>query len=90
MSDLKEIQSKIKKLSGKQALKAGMGYTIGNYLLKGIGFVTVPLFARLMTQEDFGYYNTFMAYEGILYLFISLALHVSLKNARYDYKESIE
>lgn len=90
MSDLKEIQSKIKKLSGKQALKAGMGYTIGNYLLKGIGFITVPLFARLMTQEDFGYYNTFMAYEGILYLFISLALHVSLKNARYDYKDSLD
>lgn len=90
MNGLRTIKSKIKKLSSKQALKAGVGYTVGNYLLKGIGFITVPLFARLMTQEDFGYYNTFMAYEGILYLFISLALHVSLKNAQYDYKKSLD
>lgn len=82
------LVSVVKKKLKNQTVKASIGYTIGNYLLKGIGFITVPIFARLMTQEDFGNYNTFLAYEGIIYLFVSLALHVSIKNARYEYGES--
>lgn len=77
---------KIKFLSNK-VIKAGVGYTIGNYLLKGIGFITIPIFSRLLSTADFGIYNTFMAYEGILYLFVGLALHMSIKNAKYKYGE---
>lgn len=40
--------------SGKKALKAGLGYTVGNMLVKGLSFLAIPLFARLMTVEDFG------------------------------------
>ena len=55
------LLSLVKKKLKNQTVKASIGYTIGNYLLKGIGFITVPIFARLMTQEDFGNYNTFIA-----------------------------
>ncbi len=70
--------------------KAGLAYTIGNYFIKGIGVITVPLFARLMSTADFGMYNTFLAYESILYIFISLALHGSLKSAAYRYKSKFD
>ncbi len=73
-----------KKVENKVA-KAGMIYTLGNYLLKGIGFITVPIFSRLMTTSDFGIFNTFLTYEAILYLFLGLALHSSIKNAKYEY-----
>ena len=52
---------------------------------KGLGFITVPLFSRIMEPSDFGIYNTFLSYEGILYLFVGLALHSSIKNALYKY-----
>ena len=39
------------------ALKAGVGYTIGNILVKGINFLTLPLFSRLLTTAEFGVYN---------------------------------
>ena len=70
--------------------KASIGYTIGNYFLKGIGFITVPIFSRLLTTSDFGIYNTFLAYEAILYLFIELALHESLKNAKYKFEGKLD
>lgn len=70
--------------------KASLWYTIGNYCLKGIGFITVPIFSRLMSTTDFGIYNTFIAYEGILYLFIELALHESLKSAKYKFENQID
>ena len=75
----------LKKLKNNKAFKAGAGYTIGNYLLRGLGFITVPIFSRLLTTADFGIYNTFMSYEGILYLCIGLALHSSIKNAKYSF-----
>ncbi len=70
--------------------KAGMGYVIGNYLLKGISFLTIPLFTRLMTISDYGIYNTFIAYESILYIFIGFALHSSYKNAKYKFENNID
>lgn len=70
-----------------KALKAGIGYTIGNYLIKGISFLTVPIFARLLSPSDYGIFNTYLAYESILYLFVCLALHTCLKNAKYKYQE---
>ncbi len=71
-------------------IKAGIGYTIGNYLIKGLGFLTLPLFTRLLSTSDFGIYNTFMAYESILFVIIGFAIHSSYKNARYKYKTVAE
>ena len=65
--------------------KAGAIYTFGNYLLKGLGFITIPIFSRLLDTTDFGIYNVFLSYEGIFYLFVGLAMHSSIKNANYKF-----
>lgn len=67
-------------------VKAGIGYTIGNYLLKGLSFLTIPIFVRLMTKDDYGLYNTYISYEAMLYVVLGLALHSSLKNAKYKFE----
>lgn len=69
-----------------EAIKAGIGYTIGNYLIKGLSFLTIPIFARLLNSSDYGRYNTYMAFEAIIYIFIGLALHTSFKKAKYKFK----
>lgn len=66
-------------------IKAGIGYTVGNYCIKGLTFLTIPIFARLLSTSDYGVYNTFVAYEAILYLFVGFALHASYKNAKLKY-----
>ncbi len=73
-------------MSNSKAVKAGIGYTIGNYLLKGLSFLTIPIFARLLSTDDYGIVNTFGAYESIMFVIIGLAIHASFKNARYRYK----
>lgn len=70
---------------GSKAVKAGIGYTVGNYMLKGLSFLTVPIFSRLLTPEDNGIFNTYLAYQTILFLLVGMALHTSLKNAKYKY-----
>lgn len=76
--------------SQNKVIKAGAGYVIGNYLLKGITFLSAPIFTRLLTTEEFGYFGTYTSYESIFYIIVGLALHSSINNAKYKYKENFE
>lgn len=69
---------------GARAVRAGLGYTVGNILVKGIAFLTLPLFARLMSTAQYGIYNTYAAYVSVLAVVVSLGLPSSVRNARYD------
>lgn len=59
-------------------------------LIKGINFLTIPLFSRIMTTEEFGIYNVFMSYDAILFVVIGLALHSSIRSANYEFKGKID
>ena len=80
----------VNKMKGGKVVKAGIGYTIGNYFLKGINFLTVPLFTRIMSTYDYGIYSVYMTYDAIISVFIAFALHSSLKNAKYKYKDKFD
>ncbi len=73
-----------------KALKAGLGYTIGNILVKGINFLALPLFSRMLTTAEFGVYSVYLSYDAILYVLISLALATSVKSAHYEIKKTDE
>jgi O-antigen/teichoic acid export membrane protein len=68
-------------------IRAGIGYTIGNIILKGINFITIPIFTRILSTADYGKYNSFIAYESILFIIIGLGIHTSIKNAKFDYED---
>jgi O-antigen/teichoic acid export membrane protein len=72
-------------MKNSKVIKAGIGYTICNYMLKGLAFFTVPIFSRLLSTEDYGIYNTFAAYESVMFVLIGFTLQTSYKNARYKY-----
>lgn len=72
------------------ATKAGIWYTIGNLFVKGINFLTLPIFSRIMTTAQFGAYNVFISYEAILCLVCGVAMHSSLKNAKIEFPNQID
>ena len=76
--------------SGNKAAKAGIAYTVGNVLLKGIAFLTLPIFSRILTTEEFGFYNLYVSYETILTIFVGVCLYGSLRTAKYDYRHEFE
>lgn len=77
------------KSNNKRALKSGLWYTAGNFLLKGIGLITTPLFSRLMTQEDIGDFSNLITWVGITSIIVTLDLYSSIAVARFDYKEDL-
>ena len=76
--------------SGTKAAKAGLAYTVGNVLLKGIAFLTLPIFSRILTTEEVGFYNLYVSYETILTIFVGLCLYGSLRTAKYDYRQEFD
>ena len=72
------------------AAKAGIGYTVANILIRGIGFLTLPIFSRVLDTYDFGIYNVFIAYDSILFCIIGFALHSSIKSANWEYPGEID
>lgn len=75
--------------SGK-ALKSGIWYTGSTFLLKAIGFITTPIFARLLSTSDYGYFSNFLSWQQIFLICVSMDLHTTLTRARFDYKEDLQ
>lgn len=79
-----------KELSEKnQALKASFWYTVSNFFVKGLSFITIPIFARILSKADMGYANNFSSWLSMLTIIITLSLHASLVRARFDYEDDI-
>lgn len=72
--------------SNEKALKSGVWYTISSFLLRGMSFLTTPLFTRLLSQEEYGQFNNYISWQGILLIITTFNVKASLISARYDYE----
>ena len=69
--------------------KASTYYLIGNIFNKGIAFLTVPIFTRILSTKDYGIVTTYNSWIGILAMILGFALHMGVRMAFVDYKEQI-
>lgn len=46
--------------------KAALWFTFATVLQKGISFITVPIFTRIMTTEQYGIFNVYSSWLGVL------------------------
>lgn len=76
--------------NNKKALKAGIWYTISNFFIKGITFISIPIFTRIMSTEDIGNFSNISAWFNILAILTSFELYSSIVIARFDYKDDID
>ena len=73
MSYLKIFIDKYRKMS--VVVKASLWFVICSVLQKSISFITTPIFARLMTVEQYGYFNTYLSWLQIVAVFCTLNMH---------------
>lgn len=71
------------------ALKAGFWYTLGNFINKGLVFLTTPIFTRIMTKTEYGNYTNFTAWQSLLVILLTLELHTSVNKARLEFRDNI-
>lgn len=55
-------------------VKASIAYTICNILQRSMSFITLPLFTRLLTPEEYGQASVYASWSVIVSVFVSLYL----------------
>ncbi|WP_026765896.1 lipopolysaccharide biosynthesis protein [Selenomonas ruminantium] len=56
-------------------VKASLWFVICAILQKGIGTITTPIFTRIMTPNEFGQFNVFTSWQGIISVFVTMNLY---------------
>lgn len=72
------------------AIKAGFWYVISTFLAKGLSFITTPIFARIMTEADYGEFSNYANWQSILIIIISAEMYNTLSRAYYDYADEYD
>ena len=73
--------------TNSKALKAGTWYIICTFLTKGIGYLTTPIFSRLLTTEEYGIASTYLSWWGIFTVLATLDLYSCIQIAKIDFNK---
>lgn len=72
------------------ALKAGLWYVISTFLVKGLSFITTPIFARLMDKASYGEFTNFASWQTTLLIIVGAELYNTVNRAYYDFKDDFD
>ncbi len=75
---------------GKIIIKSGLWYTVSNFFLRGIVFITTPIFTRLLSQEEFGSFSNYSSWMSILIIIVTLSLESTLISARFEFEKRLD
>ena len=65
-------------------------YSIGNLLNLGIGAITLPFFARLLTAFDFGILASCTVFSTFIITLIKLGVHQSILKQYHDFRDNLQ
>ncbi len=69
-------------------VKVSTSYAICSILQKCLSFITLPLFTRLLTTEQYGQYTVYSSWSGIFSIFLTLNLaYGSFQTAMVKYED---
>lgn len=66
----------------KKLFNSALVYTLGNFMLRGISFFTIPIFTRILTTQDYGIFSIFSTWVGVLSIFIGLGINGTIGVAK--------
>jgi len=76
-----------KKVNTSLLLKSGFWYTVSSYLTRAMVFITMPIFARLMSKSEYGDFSVYANWQQILLIICGLEVYSALNRARFDFPE---
>lgn len=89
MSKIKALLTKLNNMS--PAAKASFWFVVSNVVLKGISFITTPIFTRLLDVSDYGISSVFITWEGVISIFATLSLAGGVYNvAMTKYEKDVD
>lgn len=77
-------------MDNKTVVKSAFWYTASNVLIKALSVITIPIFARMLSVDDFGYYNNYTSWLAVMTIVVSLSLEATLINAKKDFEDDLK
>lgn len=69
--------------------KATIWFTICNLVLKGISFITVPIFTRLLSEDEYGKLSLFISFEQFFLIFSTWEIqNGAYQKGIFNYKQN--
>lgn len=93
---IKQILNKYKSLPIQ--VKGSFWFLICGFLSRGISFITVPIFTRLLSTEEYGRFNVFNSWFGIVSVVVTLNIFygvyvqglVKFEDKKNEYSSSLQ
>jgi len=82
--------NKIKNSDIYETLKHAKNYFSAGIATKALGFISIPIFTRLFTQEDYGIVAVFTSYIEIITIVFSLNLHGAVGRYCLEKKDDLD
>jgi O-antigen/teichoic acid export membrane protein len=70
---------------GNKSSKRFLTYIFTMFFLKSIGFLTIPLFSRLLTLEEFGRFILFVSLSNLFSILFGLEIYKTISRATLDF-----
>lgn len=86
----------IKKLINKyniasSPLKAAIWFTICNFILKGISFISGPIFTRVLPTYEYGKYSVFLSFEQIILILSTWEIQIgAYQKGIFKFKDNVK
>ncbi len=71
-------------------VKSAAWYTISNFLLRGISFITTPIFTRLMSTSDYGMASNFATWVSIMACVTNLGLGYGIVRGKVEFEDDFK
>lgn len=72
-------------LTSNYLIGASSIYVLSSFLLKGVNFITTPIFTRIMSPEEYGNVSSAVMLTSFLAIFICCQVSSSIYTAKVDY-----
>lgn len=73
-------------VSGKVVLTSGVWYTICMIVRKGLAFLAMPIFTRIMSQSDVGLFNTYASWISLFATLTTFDLPLAIIRSKHEFK----
>ena len=82
---------KNKYMEMSKPVKAAFWFTVCNFLQRGISMITTPIFTRMLSTSEYGLYSTYLSWENVLLMVVTLSLYKAIMNlyVKYDNQEKV-
>ena len=71
----------LKSFSANKIIGAFSIYLLGSLILKGVSFITTPIFTRILSTEEYGVITIFLTWASFFAVFIGFQISGSIATA---------